>query len=42
MLTYYVNDIAERLATRNVNDGWQVRPQSFILTAPCEQVYCRT
>ncbi|KJA24831.1 hypothetical protein HYPSUDRAFT_65152 [Hypholoma sublateritium FD-334 SS-4] len=23
MLTYYVTDIAERLAARNVNDGWQ-------------------
>jgi hypothetical protein len=28
MLGYYVNDIAERLATRNETDGWQVNHYS--------------
>lgn len=41
MLTYYVTDIAERLAARNVNDGWQVRFQPCNLTYAREQVHCR-
>jgi hypothetical protein len=36
MLAYFVNDIIERLATRQESDGWQVRVYHF---DPCSKTY---